>query len=543
MRSQASIEFDLDGYIRDANERYLAVTGYTLDEIVGRHHSLFVDPEHAASAAYRQFWERLRAGEQQSAEFARVTKGGSLVWLRASYNPVLDRRGRAVGVLKIAQDTTVQRVRDIGFEGQVEAIGKALAVVEFDLDGTILDANPNFLGMLGYTLEEVRGRHHRMLLDETELDSPVYRAFWEGLRAGEFQSAEFRRVGKDGRDVWIQASYNPILDLSGAPCKVVKIATDITAAVEHRKTSELLSLVAGGTDNSVLICSADGRTEYVNAGFTRLTGYAPEEIVGRTPGSLLQGPDTNPGTVARIREKLAAGEPFDEQILNYTKTGVPYWISLSINPITGPDGRLERFVSVQANITEVKMRALEDATRLATIRASLPTADWSVDGELLDASPPLLALLGCADLAAAGELLRPALDAASGRADGAVSGASTGSGRGAPRDVSLLSADGGTVWLEASFDNVLDVDGSVTKRTMYARDATRQRLTIERIRTAVATINSLASQTNLLSLNATIEAARAGEHGRGFAIVAAEVRDLAGLSSASAGEIATMLED
>ena len=350
-------------------------------------------------------------------------------------------------------------------------------------------------------------------------------------------------MGKDGRDVWIQASYNPILDLSGAPCKVVKIATDITAAVEHRKTSELLSLVAGGTDNSVLICSADGRTEYVNAGFTRLTGYAPEEIVGRTPGSLLQGPDTNPGTVARIREKLAAGEPFDEQILNYTKTGVPYWISLSINPITGPDGRLERFVSVQANITEVKMRALEDATRLATIRASLPTADWSVDGALLDASPPLLALLGCADLAAAGELLRPALDAASGRADGAVSGASTGSGRGAPRDVSLLSADGGTVWLEASFDNVLDVDGSVTKRTMYARDATRQRLTIERIRTAVATINSLASQTNLLSLNATIEAARAGEHGRGFAIVAAEVRDLAGLSSASAGEIATMLED
>ena len=539
MRSQASIEFELDGTIRTADERYLAVLGYTLDEIKGKHHSLFVEPAYAASDAYRRFWDRLRAGELQSAEFARITKSGDRVWLRASYNPILDRLGRPLRIIKIAQDTTVERLREADFEGQVDAINAAQSVAEFDLDGIILDANRNFLDTYGYTLDEIRGQHHRLFVDPPERDGAAYRAFWDDLRAGHFQAAEFRRVRKDGRDVWIQASYNPILDLSGRPCKVVKLATDITDLVEQRKASELLSLVADGTDNSVLICDADGRTTYVNPGFTKLTGYTADEILGRKPGALLQGPDTDPETVVRVREKLAAKQPFYEQILNYTKDGEPYWISLSINPIVDSAGQLDCFVSVQANVTEVKMQAVEDATRLATIRAALPTADWSATGELLDVSPPLIALLGCADKAGADPLLRPAFDAVS----HGLHADRPDVGKGVARDVELASVGGEKIWLEASFNHVPDVDGSVKKLTMYARDTTRQRLTMERIRMTVEKINDLAEQTNLLSLNATIEAARAGDHGRGFAIVAAEVRGLAGLSSASAGEIATMLED
>ena len=537
VRSQAVIRFDLDGRIRSANRRYLDIVGYTLEEIRGKHHRVLVDPEYAASEAYAAFWKELAAGVPQSAEFARRGKNGEALWLQASYTPVLDRLGRPGGVLKIARDVSASKRRALDFEGQVEAIQRSEAVIEFDVDGTILEANDHFLATMGYTLEELRGRHHRLFVPPEEREGVAYRTFWEALREGRFRRAEFRRVHKSGRDVWIQASYNPVLDPTGRPVKIVKLAADITSVIEQRRATELLSIVADGTDNSVIICAPDGRAEYVNGGFTRLTGFAASEVIGKKPGALLQGAGTDLETVARIREKLDACEPFHEQLLNYTKDGDPYWISLSINPIFGEDGRLERFVSVQADVTEVKMRSVEDATRLQAIGSAVPTADWSAEGALLDASAPLLALLGCEDVVAAEPLLRRAFAETRGGRDGAPSDV----GGGVDRELELRSASNAPVWLEASFGKILDVDGGTSKLTMYARDVTQQRQTMERIRAAVSTINSLAQQTNLLSLNAAVEAARAGEHGRGFAIVASEVRELAAQSSGSASEIASLL--
>ena len=535
--SQAAIEFDPGGRIRTANALFLETMGYSLAEIRGKHHRMFVDPAHAESEAYAAFWRALAAGESQVAEFTRYRKGGEVVWLEASYNPIRDRFGRVSGVLKVARDTTERKLRDLDFQGQVRAIRTSQAVIEFDLDGTILDANENFLATVGYTLEEVRGRHHSLFVDEAERDGAAYRRFWDELREGRFQSAEFRRVHKDGSDVWIQASYNPILDLAGRPRKVIKYATDITAVVAQRQTSELLSLVADGTDNPVVICDPHGRTEYVNAGFTKLTGYEADEILGRKPGELLQGPGTDADTVARIREKLSARQPFYEQILNYTKAGEPYWVGLSVNPVLDADGQPYRFVSIQADVTAVTMRALEDTTRLAAIRASIPTADWTAGGELLDVSPPLRALLGCDDVTAAGPLLRPLFA----RLAEERGGKRSGKGESVNLDIRLRSTDGEDIRLEGSFSEVFDADGSVSKVTLYARDATQQERTMKRIRAAVDTINDLAQQTNLLSLNAAVEAARAGEHGRGFSIVASEVRDLAEQSSRSASEIGELL--
>ena len=536
-QSQASIEFDPSGHIVAANAAFLDLMGYQFLEIKGRHHSMFVDPTYASSAEYRGFWEQLALGQAQSSEFMRMTKAGTPVWLQASYNPVRDRFGRVVRVIKVARDCTDRRLREADFEAQVTAIEKSQAVIRFDLDGTILWANENFLNALGYRLNEVVGRHHSIFVDPHEAKSNAYKSFWSDLRSGVFKTGEFRRVHKSGTDVWIQASYNPVFDLAGRPRGVVKFATDITQIVRQRETNAILSLVADGTDNSVVICDAAGRIEYTNPGFSKLTGFSADEVYGKKPGQLLQGQHTDRETIGRIRANLAARKPFYEQILNYTKGKEPYWISLSINPIFGPDGTIQRFISVQANITESKMRAFEDATRLQAIRASTATADWDADGRLTQASPRLLEILDCSTTAEAGKMLQGTFAEAMRGDDGArlVRGESV------SHEIDLASSSGATVWLQVTFNSVFAVDGTLSILTMYATETTQQRETIHRIRAVVATINGLAMQTNLLSLNAAIEAARAGEGGRGFAVVAAEVRNLARRSADSAAEIAGML--
>lgn len=227
---QAVIEFAPDGTVLDANANFLATLGYTLDEIRGRHHRMFCDPGHVASPAYAEFWEKLRRGEFDAGEYRRVGKGGKEVWIQASYNPILDAAGRVLRVVKFATDVTAQKLQNAEYEGKVAAIGKSQVVIEFALDGTVLTANENFLLTLGYSLDEIRGRHHRMFCDPAYVNTPAYAAFWEKLRRGEFDSGEYQRFGKGGRELWIQASYNPIFDVSGRPFKVVKFATDITEA-------------------------------------------------------------------------------------------------------------------------------------------------------------------------------------------------------------------------------------------------------------------------------------------------------------------------
>ncbi|MEQ1899451.1 MAG: methyl-accepting chemotaxis protein [Devosia sp.] len=227
-RSQAIIEFEPDGTIIVANANFLGAMGYSLEEIAGKHHRMFVDPAEATSQAYSGFWEALRRGEFQAAEFRRFGKGGKEVWIQASYNPVVDKTGKVVKVVKIATDTTAAKMTAADHAGQLAAISKSQAVIEFTIDGTILTANQNFCGALGYSLDEIKGHHHRMFVDPSYAATSEYTQFWSALKAGEFQAAEYRRIGKGGREVWIQATYNPIRDLNGKPYKVVKYATDVT---------------------------------------------------------------------------------------------------------------------------------------------------------------------------------------------------------------------------------------------------------------------------------------------------------------------------
>lgn len=236
-RSQAMIMFSLDGKIEYANENFLRTLGYSLDEIKGQHHSMFVDPVYRQSTDYRLFWDKLGRGEYDAGQYKRIGKGGREVWIQASYNPILDQSGKPFKVVKYATDITSEVIRNADFAGQIDAINKAQAVIQFTLDGKILDANDNFLNTLGYSLAEIKGQHHSIFVDVAYRSSTDYRMFWDKLARGEYEAGQYRRIGKGGREVWIQASYNPIMGPDGKPVKVVKYATDVT---EQVKASEAL---------------------------------------------------------------------------------------------------------------------------------------------------------------------------------------------------------------------------------------------------------------------------------------------------------------
>src|SRR5258705_7242052 len=251
-KSQAVIEFNLDGTIATANENFLKTLGYSLSEIQGKHHSMFVEPAMRDSAAYREFWASLNRGQYQAGEYKRIGKGGKEVWIQASYNPMLDRNGKVYRVIKFATDITAEKLGSMEDAGMIAAIGRAQAVIAFNLDGTVITANENFLKTLGYSLSEIKGKHHSMFVSPSERDSTEYRDFWAKLNRGEFQSGEYKRIGKGAKEVWIQASYNPILDLNGKPFKVVKYATETTAQViaglQAGKVRDMMDQVAAGAE-------------------------------------------------------------------------------------------------------------------------------------------------------------------------------------------------------------------------------------------------------------------------------------------------------
>ncbi|NII09504.1 PAS domain-containing methyl-accepting chemotaxis protein [Oleiagrimonas sp. C23AA] len=228
VRGQAVIDFHADGTIRRVNDDFLQLFGYARHEVIGHHHRMFVG-HHAETDEYRAFWADLAHGQFKQGVYKRYTKAGREVWIQGTYSPLFDRRGRVVGVVKHAVDVTDNLLRQADMRGRLAAIDRSQAVITFDLNGIILDANENFLRATGYALEEIVGAHHRIFVPGSEHQSQAYADFWAHLRKGEYREALFKRLRKDGSELWIQATYNPILDAAGRPVKVVKYATDVTA--------------------------------------------------------------------------------------------------------------------------------------------------------------------------------------------------------------------------------------------------------------------------------------------------------------------------
>ena len=280
-KSLAVIEFNIDGTIITANDNFLMTLGYRLEEIQGQHHSMFVDPEYKTSIEYQQFWAKLNRGEYDNAEYKRIGKFGKEIWIQASYNPIFDLNGNVYKVVKFATEVTSTKLIMADFEGQIAAIDKSQAVIEFNMDGTIINANDNVLNTVGYQLNEIKGQHHSMFVEPEYKVSSEYQQFWQKLNRGEFEADEFKRIGQGGKEVWIQASYNPIFDLNGKPFKVVKYASDITEQKNQAAATALIARTVSALDvcqANVMMADADYNIVYVNEAVTAMLSTNEQQL-------------------------------------------------------------------------------------------------------------------------------------------------------------------------------------------------------------------------------------------------------------------------
>ncbi|HUD33283.1 MAG TPA: PAS domain-containing protein, partial [Variovorax sp.] len=365
-KSHCVVTFDMHGVVLDANDQFLRAMGYRLDEIVGRHHRIFVDPAHTHGAAYAAFWRALEAGQHQTGQYPRIGRDDREVWLQADYSPVFDMAGRPIKVVAYATVITEEKHRQADHQGQIAAIHEAQAVVAFHLDGSVIDANENFLDLMGYRLSDVRGRHHRMFVEPELGASAGYAAFWQALARGVHQVGEFKRIGKDGREVWLQATYNPIMDMAGRPAKVVEYATDITR--EKLRQADFQSQIAAiDKSQGTMTLSLTGTILDANANLLATLGYRLDEIVGRDHGMLLEPHAAGTPEYAAFWATLRSGRFVSGRYKRIGRDGREIWLQASYNPIFDLDGELDRVMKFAIDITaDVAMaEAFEDARRQA----------------------------------------------------------------------------------------------------------------------------------------------------------------------------------
>jgi methyl-accepting chemotaxis protein len=316
--THAVIEFDPTGTILTANRLFLDAFGYELAEIVGRNHRIFVEPSYAESEAYRSFWATLARGEYQEAEYKRLGKQGQEVWVQATYMPVRNRHGKAYKVIKLATVVTDRKLADADRQGQIDAISKSQAVISFDLEGNVIEANDNFLKVIGYTLPEIVGKHHSMFVQSSERNTSEYQEFWTKLRGGSYQAAQYKRINKEGREVWIEASYNPILDPTGRPYKIIKFATDITRQIELLANLErLIEQNFTAIDDAVALASAEtasaAQAAEATSGHVQTMAAAAEELAASV-GEIASSMTMSRGATDHAGDEVARAEESARQL-------------------------------------------------------------------------------------------------------------------------------------------------------------------------------------------------------------------------------------
>ncbi|MFK8001971.1 MAG: PAS domain S-box protein [Polyangiales bacterium] len=473
-RSQGVIEFELDGTIVEANDAFLETVGYSEDEVVGKHHRMFCSPEEAQSPAYRDFWQKLRRGEFDTGVYQRIRKDGSKASIRASYNPILDEDGKAVRVIKFASDITESRRMEAKQRGVAEAISRSQAVIEFELDGTIVTANENFLKTLGYTLDEVVGKHHRMFCSPEETQGPEYEAFWQKLRQGKFDAGVYQRIRKDGSEVTIRASYNPILDESGKPIRVMKFAADITESrreeAKHRGLAEAIS-----RSQAVIEFKLDGTIITANENFLNTLGYTLDEVVGKHHRIFCSPEEAQSPAYKTFWQKLQRGE-FDAGVYQRIgKDGSEVTIRASYNPILDHHGQPRSVIKFASDITEVTQRNAEFEGLVRAIERSQAMIEFDLDGTILNANKNFLAVVGYSldDLLGRHHRTLCESEYTSSR-EYQEFWESLRSGNYDTGRYKRIGQNNKEVWIQASYNPIVDVHGKPTKVVKFATDITAQ---------------------------------------------------------------------
>ena len=479
-RSQAVIHFTPDGTILDANDNFLNAMGYTLAEVKGKHHRIFCEASYAQSHEYTEFWRKLGAGEFNAAQFKRIDKNGKEIWIEASYNPLVDSSGKVTGVVKYATDITKKKLQFADYEGQLMAIGRSQAVIQFNMDGTIITANENFLSVMGYTLDEVKGKHHGMFADPVYAKSDDYKKFWERLNNGDYFADEFQRFGKGGKEVWIQASYNPIMDMNGKPFKVVKYASDVTEA--KIKNSDFEGQI-GAIEKSqaVIHFEPNGRILYANSNFLNAMGYTLAEVKGQHHKMFVESEYGKSTVYQDFWDKLQRGEFISTVFKRVRKNGSDIWIQASYNPIFDASGKVYKVVKYASDMSELMQAgtiAEESSANVQNVAAAVEEMTASI-----------------------GEISKN---------------------------------------MQMSRDAALAIVNDSSQSNIAAEQLTSSMKAMENV---VQLINGIAGQVNLLALNATIEAARAGDAGKGFAVVASEVKNLANQTTKATEDIAKQIKE
>jgi PAS domain S-box-containing protein len=484
-RVQGVVELSLEGVLLRANANFLDWVGYRAEELVGQPHAVLCTPEYARSREYQAFWETLRAGEFHAGEFMRVAKGGSEVWINASYNPVFDAEGRVASVVKFATNVTAEKIRNADFEGKLRALDRSLAVIEFTPDGHILAANANLAGILGYAVEEVVGQHHAIFCQADYAASADYREFWAQLRLGEFRTGEYRRVRKDGSTVWLQASYNPVFDASGRLAKVVKFASDVTAARQRNLDFEA-KMRALDLSQAIVEFDVSGRVLHANDNFLRIFNYSLDQVVGRHHLMFCEESYVNSPAYAEFWHSLGEGRFRNGQFKRIDGFGREVWLQATYNPVMSVDGRAVKIVKFASDITEQKRSNADFEGVVSAIKRSVAVIEFDLKGRILDVSPTMAQILEYQPEQLIGEhhtcLLDPDhFDQERYMAFWAQLR------RGEPQrdDFVRRTRNGRLVHLQASYNPVSDAGGRIYKVIKFAVDLTERHALNEALREAV----------------------------------------------------------